>query len=72
MRAVLALSQGPSTPLAEFYTLKQRQKGAGKALCATARTLRTRSFVRLKKALDYWDLEDPLDNRKLRALKKAA
>jgi transposase len=36
IRAVLALSQGPSTPLAEFYALKKRQKGAGKALCATA------------------------------------
>jgi hypothetical protein len=72
MRAVLALSQGPSTPLAEFYTLKQRQQGAGKALCATACKLLTLSFVMLKKALDYWDLDDPLDNRKLRALKKAA
>jgi len=27
--AVLALSQGPATPLAEFYALKKRQKGAG-------------------------------------------
>src|SRR5262249_29904156 len=72
IRAVLALSQGPSTPLAEFYTLKKRQKGAGKALCATARKLLTLIFVMLKKDLDYWYLEDPLYNRKLRVLKKAA
>jgi hypothetical protein len=67
MRAVLALSQGPSTPLAEFHTLKQRQKGAGKALCPTARKLLTLSFVMLKQDVDSWDLDDPLDNRNLRA-----
>jgi transposase len=72
IRAVLALSQGPSTPVAEFYALKKRQKGAGKALCATARKLLTLIFVMLKKGLDYWYLEDPLYNRKLRLLKKAA
>jgi transposase len=72
IRAVLALSQGPATPLAEFYALKKRQKGAGKALCATARKLLTLIFVMLKKNLDYWYLEDPLYNRKLRLLKKAA
>jgi transposase len=72
IRAVLALSQGPSTPLAEFYALKKRQKGAGKALCATARKLLTLIFVMLKKDLDYWYLEDALYNRKLRLLKKAA
>ena len=72
IRTVLALSQGPSTPLAEFYALKKRQKGAGKALCATARKLLTLIFVMLKKNLDYWYLEDPLYNRKLRVLKKAA
>jgi transposase len=72
IRAVLALSQGPSTPLAEFYALKKRQKGAGKALGATARKLLTLIFVMLKKDLDYWYLEDPLYNRKLRLLKKAA
>jgi transposase len=72
MRAVWALSTGPSTPLAEFYAQKQRQKGAGKALCATARKLLTLSFVMLKQDWDYWDLEDPLYNRKLRLLKKAA
>jgi transposase len=72
IRAVLALSQGPSTPLADFYALKKRQKGAGKALCATARKLLTLIFVMLKKDLDYWYLEDPLYNRKLRLLKKAA
>jgi transposase len=70
--AVLALSQGPSTPLAEFYALKKRQKGAGKALCATARKLLTLIFVMLKKDWDYGYLEAPLYNRKLRLLKKAA
>jgi transposase len=72
IRAVLALSQGPSTPLADVYALKKRQKGAGKALCATARKLLTLIFVMLKKDLDYWYLEDSLYNRKLRLLKKAA
>jgi transposase len=72
IRAVLALSTGPSTPLAEFYVQKKRERGAGKALCATARKLLTLLFVMLKKDLDYWYLEDPLYNRKLRLLKKAA
>jgi transposase len=72
IRAVLAISTGPSTPLAEFYAQKKRQKGAGKALCATARKLLTLIFVMLKKDLDYWYLEEPLYNRKLRLLKKAA
>ena len=57
--------------MAEFYALKKWQKGAGKALCATARKLLTLIFVMLKKDLDYWYLEDPLYNRKLRLLKKA-
>jgi len=51
--------------LAEFYALKKWQKGAG------ARKLLTLIFVMLKKDLDYWCLEDPLSNRKLRLLKKA-
>lgn len=72
IRAVLTLSQGPSTPLAEFYALKKRQKAAGKALRATARKLLTLIFVMLKKNVDYWYLEDPLYNRKLHVLKKAA
>jgi transposase len=72
IRAVLAIGTGPATPLAQFYTLKKREKGAGKALCATARKLLTLIFVMLKNDLDYWYLEDPLYNRKLRLLKKAA
>jgi transposase len=72
IRAVLALSQGPATPLAKFYAQKKQEKGAGKALCATARKLLTLLFVMLKKNLDYWYLEDPLYNRKLRLLNKAA
>jgi transposase len=72
IRAVLALSTGPATPLATFYARKKQEKGAGKALCATARKLLTLIFVMLKKDLDYWYLEDPLYNRKLRLLQKAA
>jgi hypothetical protein len=60
------------TPLMEFYQQKKREKGAGKAICATARKLLTVLFVVLTKELDYWYLEDRLYNRKLRALNAAA
>jgi hypothetical protein len=55
----------------EFYQ-KKREKGAGKAICATARKLLTIIFVLLKKEMDYWYLEDRLYNRKLRVLTAAA
>jgi lauroyl/myristoyl acyltransferase len=70
--AVLAMVNRTDTPLMEFYRKKKREKGAGKAICATARKLLTIIFVLLKKGLDYWYLEDRLYNRKLRALNAAA
>jgi transposase len=72
IRAVLAMVNKTRTPLMEFYHKKKREKGAGKAICATARKLLTIIFVMLKKGLDYWYLEDRLYNRKLRALDAAA
>jgi transposase len=72
IQAVLAMVNRTKTPLMEFYQKKKREKGAGKAICATARKLLTIIFVLLKKELDYWYLEDRLYNRKLRALNAAA
>ena len=72
IQAVLAMVNRTETPLMEFYRKKKREKGAGKAICATARKLLTIIFVLLKKELDYWYLEDRLYNRKLRALEAAA
>ena len=72
IQAVLAMVNRTRTPLMEFYRKKKREKGAGKAICATARKLLTIIFVLLKKELDYWYLEDRLYNRKLRALNAAA
>ena len=72
IQAVLAMVNRTKTPLMEFYQKKKREKGAGKAICATARKLLTVIFVVLKKELDYWYLEDRLYNRKLRALNAAA
>jgi transposase len=72
IQAVLAMVNRTETPLMEFYRRKKREKGAGKAICATARKLLTIIFVLLKKELDYWYLEDRLYNRKLRALEAAA
>jgi transposase len=72
IQAVLAMVNRTDTPLMSFYQKKKREKGAGKAICATARKLLTVIFVLLKKDLDYWYLEDRLYNRKLRALNAAA
>jgi transposase len=72
VHAVLSLTRHPQTPLADFYTRKKRDKGAGKAICAAARKLLTIIFVMLKKNLDYWYIEDRLYNQKLRELQKAA
>jgi transposase len=72
IQAVLAMVNRTDTPLMEFYQKKKREKGAGKAICATARKLLTIIFVLLKEELDYWYLEDRLYNRKLRALNAAA
>lgn len=70
--AVLSMLNRTRTPLMEFYQRKKKEKGSGKAICATARKLLTIIFVMLKKELDYWYLEDRLYNRKLRALDAAA
>jgi transposase len=72
IQAVLAMVNRTETPLMSFYQKKKREKGAGKAICATARKLLTIIFVLLKKELDYWYLEDRLYNRKLRALNAVA
>jgi len=63
---------GRQTPLMEFYARKKREKGADKALCATARKLLTVIFVMLKRDLDYWYLEDRLYQRKLQMLRASA
>jgi transposase len=72
INAVLSMVSRTRTPLMEFYQKKKREKGSGKAICATARKLLTIIFVMLKKGLDYWYLEDRLYNRKLRMLDAAA
>jgi transposase len=72
IQAVLSMVNRTDTPLMSFYQKKKREKGAGKAICATARKLLTIIFVMLKKKLDYWYLEDRLYNCKLRALVAAA
>jgi transposase len=72
IRAVLSMVNRTNTPLMSFYQKKKREKGSGKAICATARKLLTIVFVMLKKELDYWYLEDRLYNRKLRMLNAAA
>jgi transposase len=72
IRAVLSMVNRTKTPLMEFYQQKKREKGAGKAICATARKLLVIVFVMLKKGLDYWYIEERLYNEKLRALRAAA
>jgi transposase len=71
IRAVLSMAGRTSSPLMDFYQKKKREKGSGKAICATARKLLTVIFVMLKKDLDYWYLEERLYNRKLRLLNAA-
>jgi transposase len=71
IRAVLAMVNRTTSPLMDFYQRKKREKGSGKAICATARKLLTIVFVMLKKDLDYWYLEDRLYNQKLRQLNRA-
>jgi transposase len=72
IRAVLSMVNRTKTPLMEFYQHKKREKGAGKAICATARKLLVIVFVMLKKGLDYWYIEDRLYNQKLSALRAVA
>ena len=70
IRAVLSMVNRTASPLMDFYQRKKREKGSGKAICATARKLLTIIFVMLKKDLDYWYLEDRLYNQKLRQLNR--
>jgi hypothetical protein len=72
IRVVLSMVNRTRTPLMDFYARKKREKGSGKAICATARKLLTVIFVMLKKELDYWYLKERLYNRKLRLLNAAA
>jgi len=72
IRAALSMAKRTKTPLMEFYERKKREKGAGKAICATGRELLVIVFVMLKKGLDYWHIEERLYNEKLRALRSAA
>ncbi len=72
IRAVLAMVTGRRTPLMEFYARKKKEKGSGKALCATARKLLTIVFVMLKRDVDYRYLEEHLYNQKLQTLRSIA
>jgi transposase len=74
VEAVLSLIRNPSggrSPLAEFYQRKKQEKGAGKAIVATARKLLTIVYVLLTKELDFWFLEERLYQRKLGQLAAA-
>jgi transposase len=74
VEAVLSMIRNPSagrSPLAEFYRRKKQEKGAGKAICATARKLLTVVYVLLTKELDFWFLEERLYQKKLKELAAA-
>jgi transposase len=60
IRAVLSMVNRARRPLMEFYRQKKREKGSGKAICATARKLLVIVFVMLKKGVDYWYIEERL------------
>lgn len=74
VEAVLSMIRNPASgrsPLADFYHRKKEEKGAGKAICATARKLLTIIFNMLTKSLNYWFLEERLYQKKLQALAAA-
>jgi transposase len=74
VEAVLSMIRQPSSgrsPLTEFYKRKRQEKGAGKAIVATARKLLTVVYVLLTKDLDFWFLEERLYQKKLRELAAA-
>ena len=62
VEAVLSMLRQPAerNPLAEFYQRKKKEKGAGKAIVASARKLLTTIYVLLAKDLEYWFLEERL------------
>jgi transposase len=75
VEAVLSMIRQPAddqTPLVDFYQRKKQEKGAGKAICATARKLLTVIHVMLTKELDYWFLEERLYQKKLKELARVA
>jgi transposase len=75
VEAVLSMVRNPAdsrTPLVDFYQRKKQEKGAGKAICATARKLLTVIYTILTKGIDYWFLEERLYQGKLRALAAGA
>jgi len=71
-RVVLSMVNRSSSPLMDFYQKKKREKGSGKAICATARKLLVIIWVMLKKEADYWYIKERLYEQKLRALEAAA
>jgi len=73
VEAVVSMIRYPDrrSPLVDFYQRKKVEKGAGKAICATARKLLAVIFVMLTKGRDYWFLEERLYQRKLKALSAA-
>lgn len=71
MEAVLSMIRDQSrNSLSTFYQRKKREKGAGKAICATAHKLLTIVYAMLTKELDYWFLEERLYQKKLKELAK--
>jgi transposase len=73
VEAVLSMVRQPAdgkSPLLDFYQRKKKEKGAGKAICATARKLLAVIFVMLTKELDYWFLEERLYQKKLKELER--
>jgi transposase len=75
VEAVLSMIRQPAegeNSLVDFYQRKKKEKGAGKAICATARKLLTVIHVMLTKELDYWYLEERLYQKKLKELARAA
>ena len=74
VEAVLSMIRQPSegrTPLVDFYQRKKQEKGAGRAICATARKLLAVIHVILTKELDFWFLEERLYQKKLKQLAAA-
>jgi transposase len=73
VEAVLSMLRNPAetNTLADFYQRKKREKGAGKAIVATARKLLSVIYVMLTKEVDYWFLEERLYQKKLKQLAAA-
>ena len=71
VEAVLSMIRDQAhNSMSTFYQRKKKEKGAGKAICATAHKLLTIVYTILTKELDYWFLEERLYQKKLKALEK--